>query len=323
MNCLKPIVIKNFKAYGKYIDQLTVPCGKCEVCLSKRSRDWQIRLTEEMKVSRSAFFITLTYNDENLIYADLPSNNNFFQNHREIPVSEIPDYFTAGIPVKRDLQLFLKRLRKQIQPYKIRYYAVSDYTPTSFRPHYHLLIFNIPKFFYVEKLVEKCWTYGFIDVKRIVPQHINYVTKYVNMIPLLDECPYKLPNPFMMCSTRPALGINYYSVYEKKAREQDLLDIFYVKDGYKIPTPRYYTRRYKNEHWTDDQKFSHLLRVIELENPEEEQEIKEWRERNRKLEESYKDPNYKFIWYETSIEQKRRKFVENFWKKFLKSRKLK
>lgn len=42
----------------------------------------------------------------------------------------------------RDLDLFLKRLRSYYPDEKICYYAVSEYGPTSFRPHWHLLLFS-------------------------------------------------------------------------------------------------------------------------------------------------------------------------------------
>ena len=37
----------------------------------------------------------------------------------------------------RDLDLFFKRLRSYYPDEKLRYYAVSEYGPTSFRPHWH------------------------------------------------------------------------------------------------------------------------------------------------------------------------------------------
>lgn len=43
---------------------------------------------------------------------------------------------------KTDLQLFLKRFRyyvtKRLPKEKVRYYAVGEYGPVHFRPHYHL-----------------------------------------------------------------------------------------------------------------------------------------------------------------------------------------
>ena len=66
----------------------------------------------------------------------------------------------------RDLDLFLKRLRSYYPDEKLRYYAVSEYGPTSFRPHWHLLLFSNSERFSqtVCENVSKAWSYGRICV---------------------------------------------------------------------------------------------------------------------------------------------------------------
>lgn len=67
-------------------------------------------------------FITLTYSDD-----ALPRTPN-------------------GMPTlhKEDLQNFLKRFRKSIEPMRIRFYGVGEYGDETFRPHYHLAVFGYP-----------------------------------------------------------------------------------------------------------------------------------------------------------------------------------
>jgi hypothetical protein len=67
---------------------VSVPCGKCVACKKRRATHWSFRLNEEAKLSSSASFLTLTYEKT-------PISKNGFQTL-----------------VKRDFQLFLKRLRK-------------------------------------------------------------------------------------------------------------------------------------------------------------------------------------------------------------------
>ena len=56
-------------------------------------------------------------------------------------------YLFGDVPYlrKTDLQLFFKRLRyyvsKQCPSEKVRYFAVGEYGPVHFRPHYHILLF--------------------------------------------------------------------------------------------------------------------------------------------------------------------------------------
>lgn len=46
--------------------------------------------------------------------------------------------------IPRDLQLFLKRFRKEMAPSKIRFFACGEYGDDNHRPHFHLALFNVP-----------------------------------------------------------------------------------------------------------------------------------------------------------------------------------
>lgn len=113
-------------------------------------------------------FITLTYAPENL-----PEN---------------------GTLVKRDLQLFFKRLRKQTKKEGIKYYAVGEYGKELQRPHYHICVFgydfddkvlwkanSIPnRALYRSKLLETLWTDGYSSVGSLTPDSAGYVARYCN-----------------------------------------------------------------------------------------------------------------------------------------------
>ena len=80
----------------------------------------------------------------------------------------------------RDLDLFLKRLRSYYPYEKLRYYAVSEYGPTSFRPHWHLLLFSNSDRFSETVLenVSKAWSYGRCDASLsrgfAAPSKLNF-----------------------------------------------------------------------------------------------------------------------------------------------------
>lgn len=65
--------------------ELTLPCGQCIGCKLEHSRQWAMRCIHEAQLHSNNCFITLTYAPENLP----------------------PD----GGLIKRDFQLFMKRLR--------------------------------------------------------------------------------------------------------------------------------------------------------------------------------------------------------------------
>lgn len=102
----------------------TFPCGQCPQCRKRRTDSWVFRMMCEADVSTSAHFVTLTYDDIHL------------------PISP-NGYMTLD---KTHVQLFIKRLRYYLESYgvKIVYYNTGEYGTKFKRPHYHLIIFNLP-----------------------------------------------------------------------------------------------------------------------------------------------------------------------------------
>ena len=156
---------------------LTVPCGHCEECAIQQRNDWFVRCYfEYLENQGRTFFYTLTYNDEHL-----------------------PHYGKVHGFSKRHIQLFIKRLRKQLDVVGIslKYLVSCEYGELRQRPHYHALFFLSqwynPFTFY--KLVEYEWsTYVRSEKKRVSlgfvkpgdnvgvvrgTTGIQYVTKYV------------------------------------------------------------------------------------------------------------------------------------------------
>lgn len=106
--CKKPFV-KQGLAFG---------CGQCLPCRIKKKRIWTHRIMLEATQHGDNCFLTLTYNDEHL-----PADKSLNPKH---------------------VQDFLKRLRRRIEPRKIRYFAVGEYGETTHRPHYHIVLFGHP-----------------------------------------------------------------------------------------------------------------------------------------------------------------------------------
>lgn len=175
--CISPIWIRKT---GQH-----VPCGKCNFCLAVKRADWSFRLAQELRVSSTSMFLTMTYADEHL------------------PVSD------HGRPtlVKEDCQNFMKRLRRENEKHtneKIRFYLVGEYGTKTLRPHYHAIIFNVHA--KAERVLGTLWPKGHTMVGRVAPASIHYVTKYViNRVG--DHVTQAAP--FALMSNRPGLGINY------------------------------------------------------------------------------------------------------------------
>ena len=95
----------------------------------------------------------------------------------------------------RDLDLFLKRLRSYYPDEKLRYYAVSEYGPTSLRPHWHLLLFSNSERFSqtVCENVSKAWSYGRCDASLSRGFAAPYVASYVNSFVALPDFYTQMP----------------------------------------------------------------------------------------------------------------------------------
>jgi hypothetical protein len=110
-----------------------------------------------------------------------------------------------------DVQNYIKRLRKylykQLGSYEtLHFYAVGEYGPVHFRPHYHILLFTNSE--EVSKVLRYChdksWKFGRSDFQIARGGASSYVASYVNSLssaPLL----YRSCRAFRPCS-RASLG---------------------------------------------------------------------------------------------------------------------
>lgn len=145
-----------------------------------RRRVWASRLQLESFVHDASAFVTLTYDEDRL------------------PVS--------GSLVPRDLQLFLKRLRKALSPIKVRFFAVGEYGPQTWRPHYHAAVFGLcPS---LAPVVDRAWGLGFTQTAELNAATANYVAGYC-MKKLTDSSQAEargLHREFARMSNRPGIG---------------------------------------------------------------------------------------------------------------------
>lgn len=145
---------------------LSLPCGTCHECLTKRSQEWATRAAHEMSIHKENCFVTLTYDNNNL-----PDIQNFSQ--------------------KTLFKLFIKRLRKSLGDKKIKYIASHEYGGSTFRPHHHLIIFgwspakqiylkNTPAGYPIFRSthLEKNWEHGYSSVAEANSQTAYYVASY-------------------------------------------------------------------------------------------------------------------------------------------------
>lgn len=212
--------------------EIELPCGQCILCRLEHARQWAVRITHEAQNHEENSFITLTYNDEHL-----PENSSLEYRH---------------------LQLFWKRLRKEIGPF--RYYAAGEYGDEENRPHYHACIFGkawvegreilrrTPSMLWTHPQLERAWGMGNVSIGALtfesaqytaayVTKKLNNKRKYVRVDEETGEL-VELTQPRAFMSLRPAIGKAWVERWGDDVYTHDHV----VINGRPQKPPRYYDR---------------------------------------------------------------------------------
>ena len=219
--CITPFYKKE-KIKG---ENIPFPCGKCPPCKKRRTSGWSFRLVKEEERSKSALFLTLTYDTE---YVPITNNG----------------YMTLNL---KDLQKFFKRLRK-LENEKIKYYAVGEYGSTKKRPHYHVILYNANP-----NNIARAWALnnkpiGTYHIGNVSDASIGYTLKYMSknsQIPM-----HKNDDRIKEFSVMSkGLGSNYITDNMINWHKADLEKRMYIpiKDAKKIAMPRYYKDKMYSE----------------------------------------------------------------------------
>lgn len=184
----------------------TVPfgCGQCLPCRVNRRRQWTWRQYLESLLHDENCFITLTY---------------------------APEYLPGGGQLEpKDVQLWLKRVRKALFPKRVRYFLVGEYGENTLRPHYHLSMFGVSPFTVVpyngrpssfSEVVHGSWGLGHIKVDEFNDMTASYVAGYV-VKKLTDVKDARLcgKHPeFARMSRRPGIGAGAMQVIATSIRQ--------------------------------------------------------------------------------------------------------
>jgi len=220
MACHTPMVVKRHKYL---IAEVKVPCGKCPACKKRRVDSWVFRLKMEERRSFSAYFVTLTYDNNSL------------------PISP------HGFPTldRSHFTNFMKRLRKLSKTKGIKYYAAGEYGSQFKRPHYHAVIFNVPHIKWFAEAwrnheIEGSPAYGKIDIGTVSGDSIAYTCKYIDKQSQVPQ--HSRDDRLKEFSTMSKnLGDNYLTDATRKYH-LDNPEILYIEtpEGFKIALPKYY-----------------------------------------------------------------------------------
>lgn len=239
--------------------RLKIPCGRCIGCRLEYSRQWANRCMLELSYHDQSWFVTLTYDDDHVPVSAFAKNDD----------GEAAPALTLN---PRDLELFWKRLRKAHPDDHIRYYACGEYGSSTYRPHYHAIVFGLslddlrpykrsPQGYdyFISDSLTQCWSLGFVVVGRVTWETCAYTARYImKKATGSDSVVYDTFNivpEFVRMSRKPGIGYQYY-VDHPDIYKYESINIPTEKGAMQIRPPRYYDK------------------LFDLENPDEMAKIK-------------------------------------------------
>lgn len=261
--CLYPRLIKNRKYIANKKNGGNIPavsdnrvlmvpigCGKCIECKKQKTREWTVRLNEEIKHDIRGKFITLTFKDESIKKLDCDIANTITGYDR--------DNELAKLGVRR----FLERWRKEHKK-SVKHWFVTELGGNGTENiHLHGIIWTDK----TNENIAKHWKYGSITIGRrkyiydeekkevkqinnldtgyVNERTINYIVKYVNKI---DE-KHKEYNSKILTSS--GIGKKYIERTDSKKNHfkgKETNETYRTRQGIKLALPIYYRNKIYNE----------------------------------------------------------------------------
>lgn len=199
---------------------LQLPCGKCIGCAKSKAQGWALRNLLELQDHKCAAAATLSYNDDAL------------------PLTLRP----------RDLQLFLKRLRKKSTD-RIRFFASGEYGEKNERPHYHAILYGLDAHRDRDR-INTAWGQGHTYLDTVTPPAIGYIAgycakKYNKARSLTHERVdyqtgelYTWQEEFLQMSRKPGIGAS-------ARRHTNSWRDYAILNGTRMPVPKYLHEAWK------------------------------------------------------------------------------
>lgn len=309
--CLYPTIIQNPKykpnkkngghvppVLDERVKLVPIKCGNCIECRKQKAREWQVRLTEDIKTNNNGRFITLTFNTKSLKELNGYINNKAYSKINEIEnrtnideihkakliqteINKTEGYGLDNCIATTGVRLFLERWRKKYKK-SLRHWLVSELGhQNTEHVHLHGIIWCNDE--QLEEL-ENIWQYGYVWkgyikndklVNYVNEKTINYITKYITKIDQLHKF-YK-----STILTSAGIGKNYTRREDSKRNKfnnSNTNETYLCRNGMKINLPIYWRNKLYTEaerealwlHKLDRQERYIMGNKISIKNGEEE-----------------------------------------------------
>lgn len=217
------------KAKDKRALYVPVGCGRCFECRRQKRREWQVRLTEDIKINNKCLFVTFSFSEQALdnLEKEIKWNKSYYIRSNEI----------ARLAVRRFLERWRKKFKKSV-----RHWLVTELGQNNTeRIHIHGLLWTEEN----KEIIEDRWQYGNIWIGDYVNERtINYIVKYLSK----SDGVHKNYVPKMFVSK--GIGSNYLesvNARRNKFKDDKTNELYVNRKGYRFGLPIYYRNKIYND----------------------------------------------------------------------------
>lgn len=276
------------------------PCGQCLECRLQYAKEWAFRCMKEAKYHKENIMVTLTYDDEYLPRAIDPETGEVYEHgtlvkkHVQDFIKRVKDYWARHYNHKYEEHEVFDENYDRYDKKEDRYYKVDNPGIRRFycgeygsndeyidshgnkrkateRPHYHLILFNMPvpdmefntwkycewnpnikNALYKSKVLTKLWGMGHVDLNEVNYETCCYVARYVTKKQkgkqASDEHYYskgRIP-PYVEMSRNPGIGKKFFEENKEKFWEEKPMWTV-TKKGLKKVKSRYFDKLMEKE----------------------------------------------------------------------------
>lgn len=240
---------------------------------------WRQRLHCEMKASTTAYFVTLTFDEVNIMrffpesckrkyFTDepiFPDNYLFYPDNK--PFSEFEKAELKKKYYNRCFDLFIRRFRITLDRLypdygreRFKFFAMSEPGDLFGRFHFHVIMYNVPICNSVhpfKDILFDTWKYGFVEVenmRKTGTKKINYITKYMFK---------RFSDPLFFSRKSNSIGMAYFDDAKKKYMLDNLTTRFHI-DGREYFLGRFFQKKMFPEDIRQEMLRQHAIEEAEV-----------------------------------------------------------
>ena len=239
-----------------------IPCQNCIGCRLEYSRQWATRGYLESKLWEQNWFVTITYDDENLTtYEEITTKDGFTYSDQGWNGTLVPEELTQFIKNVRQI------MKRDYNQDGIRFMAAGEYGSEGLRPHYHIIFFNLNlpqesfydphikngNTYWKNIIIDRAWGYkGIENISEATWNDIAYTARYITKKingPTSEHEYYSRgqEKEFFRVSRMPGIGEGYYKKHKEEIYRNDEVIIKNAAGVVRMQPPEYFDRLYEAE----------------------------------------------------------------------------